>query len=103
MAIATKSDYTTIVRDEHGVSILKAKIIDDTYLYFQMYNKTKDILFSCIKIKADFGLLHFLNPNKIEREIELTLSKTKSVNRNRLIMYYKKIELCALVNTYHSN
>jgi hypothetical protein len=93
-----KSDFTAIIRDNNGISILKAKIIDEHYLWFQMYNKTKNVLLPCFKIRADYGLLKFCKPTKREKEMEERWSKTDSVNRESLINYYNHFKLHYLIS-----
>ena len=98
----SKSDFTAIVKDESGVHILKCKIIDDQHLIFQMLNKTKDILTPQFKIKADFGMLKYVSPNKWQKQFEESKGLTKNVNRNSLVGYYQQFKLQALVGAYHS-
>ena len=95
------SDFTAVVRDEYGIHILKCKIIDEHKLLFQMLNKTKNILLPCYEIQADYGMLKYLNPNEIQKQIEESLSLTSSIDRNRLLLYYSQFKLGALVNAYH--
>lgn len=94
-----KSDFTAVVKDEYGITILKCKIIDKHKLLFQMYNKTKNILLPCYEIEADYGLLKYCKPDSIQKQIEKKLSLTSSVNRNRLISYYNHFKLGVLINS----
>jgi hypothetical protein len=96
------SDFTAIVKDDSGVHILKCKIIDEQHLIFQMLNTTKDTLTPQFKIKADFGMLKYIKPNKWQKEFEESKKFTKNVNRNSLIGYYNQFKLMALVGVYHS-
>ena len=95
-----QSDFTSIVRDESGVSILKCKIIDDKYLIFQMYNKTKEVLTPQFKIKADFGMLKFVSPTKWQKQFEASSKLIKNIDRNSLIGYYNQFKLKALIGAY---
>lgn len=99
--IKVNSDFTAVIRDASGVHILKCKIIDDNYLIFQMYNKTKGILTPTFKIKADFGLLKYVKPNKWQKQLEESLALTKNVNRYSLIGYYQQFKLNSLIGLYH--
>lgn len=96
-----KSDFTAVVRDEYGVHILKCKIIDEKRLYFQMLNKTKDVLLPCYEINADFGLLKFVKPNSTQKMIENKMSLTSNISRRTLLRYYSQFKLNALVDAYH--
>jgi predicted phosphoadenosine phosphosulfate sulfurtransferase len=66
----SKSDFTAVFKDDCGVHILKCKIIDDKHLVFQMLNKTTEMLSPQFKIKADFGVLKYCNPSKLQKEID---------------------------------
>lgn len=95
-----KSDYTTVVRDKSGITILKARILDDKWLLFQMKNKTRERLSPCFKIKADFGLLKMVEGSKKDslfKKWEKEAESTKSINRARLVMYYNQFKLYWLV------
>lgn len=96
------SDYTAVYRDKNGIHILKAKIIDDNFLYFQMFNKTKNILLPVFKIRANYGVLPFLKPNESQKKFEADLCLTKNINRNRLILYFKQFELSYLIGYYQN-
>jgi len=94
---------TSVVRVENEIHILKCKIIDTTNVLFQIYNKTKGVLLPCYKIKANYGLLKFINPDSKQKEYYNRLSLTSSINRNTLIRYYHKLQLSMLMSYKESN
>jgi len=100
--IKENSDFTAVVKDDYGVHILKCKIIDEQYLIFQMMNKTTETLSPQFKIKSDFGMLKYVKPDKLQKEIEESFALTKNVNRNSLIGYYMQFKLKSMVGAYHS-
>ena len=98
----SKSDFTAVVRDEYGVHILKCKILNEEFLVFQSLNKSTEILTPQFKIKADFGRLKYVSPNKIQKQIEESSKLTKNINRDSLVGYYEHFKLQSLVNSYNS-
>lgn len=95
-----KSDLTAVKRDEYGTHIIKAKIINETELYVQFFNKTKNVLTPVFKIPANFGILPYIKPNEVQKEIEENLKLTKNIRRKNLLCYYNSFQLTFLVNRY---
>lgn len=87
------SDFTTVFREDGNVHIFKAKILDESYLLFQMFNKSKKILSPCFKIKVNIDCPNYIEKNKTTKAISDYYSSTKNINRERLISYYKKFKI----------
>lgn len=98
-----KSTYTSIIRDNGVVHILKAKIIDEHYLLFQMKNLNNGAVSPCFKIKADYGSLPFVRQGKIEKEIQYQMSLTKNIRRINLKQYYNQVKLGYLLDKIKTN
>ena len=95
------ADFTAVVREDNEVHILKAKIVDEKNLYFQMHNRTRNVTTPCFQIPANFGGAKWVKEDKITRAIDEHISLTRNLNRVRLVQYYNVFKLQYLIGAWH--